>query len=267
MVRTIREKQPHPAPAEFDLRAQVERLEERFVALRDQARQAQRLASLGTAAAMLAHESNNLMTPVVGYAKYALEHDDVEMMKKALRTALRQTSALTAMADRILGLAVNEAQSFESTSVLECVDEAVACLCRDLTKDGITLKREIDSGLKVWADPKQLMQVLFNLLINARQAMSERGGHITIRAAETTDERVAVEVHDTGCGIPAAQLDAVFEPFFTTKKNMRQENCRSGVGLGLTICKDIIDEHRGQLAVKSEVGTGTTFTITLPSSG
>ena len=267
MVKTTRHRQPNLPPAEFDLRAQVERLEERFVALRDQARQAQRLASLGTAAAMLAHEFNNLMTPVVGYAEYALQHDDVEMMKKALRTTLRQTATLTAMADRILGLAIDEAQSFESVSVRPCAEEAVASLCRDLSKDGITLKIDVGDDLKVWADPKQLVQVLFNLLVNARQAIGGHGGRITIGAHQTVDEQTAIEVRDTGCGIPAEQLGAVFEPFFTTKQDLRRDGARCGSGLGLAICKDIIDEHRGRLTVESQVDRGTTFTITLPSSG
>ena len=265
MVNTTPHTQSGQAPVSLDLRAQVEDLERRFVALREQARQAQRLASLGTAAAMLAHEFNNLMTPVVGYGKYALEHDDVEMMKKAIAMTLSQTSTLTAMANRILGLAINEAQSFESVPVVQCAEEAVACLCRDLAKDGITLKLEIDPHLKVWTDPKQLVQVLFNLLINARQAMAKRGGWIGISARHADDERVAIRVRDTGCGIPAEQIQAVFEPFFTTKKDA-QQNGRPGAGLGLTICKDIIEEHRGRITVESEVGRGTTFTITLPSS-
>jgi signal transduction histidine kinase len=266
MAKTTVDTPPSAAVAELDLRAQVEQLERRFLALRDQARQAQQLASLGTAAAMLAHEANNLLTPVVGYAQYALDHDDVEMMKKALRMTLRQTTTLTAMADRILGLAVEEARSFQSVSVREWAEEAVACLCRDLSKDGITLEVEIAPHLKVWADPKQLVQVLFNLLLNAREAMDPCGGRITLRACETGDDGVAIQVRDTGCGIPANHLHAVFEPFFTTKKDPRK-NGRRGAGLGLAICKDIVEEHRGRIAVESTVGQGTTFTITLPSSG
>ncbi|MCK4661150.1 MAG: ATP-binding protein [Phycisphaerae bacterium] len=261
---------PHPPSGQdiahkIDLRSQVEDLERRFVALREQARQAQRLASLGTAAAMLAHEANNLLTPVVGYAKYALDHDDVDLMKKALGITLRQSSALTAMADRILGLAIDHAQLFESIPIVEVVEEAVACLCRDLSKDGITLSLEIDKELKVWGDSRQLVQVLFNLLNNARQAMGKHGGRITISARQCAENRVAVQVRDTGCGIHADQLDNIFHPFFTTKTNLRKNGHR-GSGLGLAICKDIIEEHRGRISVESEVGKGAVFTITLPCS-
>lgn len=266
MVKTTHDTQPAQTSSDLNLRTQIENLEQRFVALRDQARQAQRLASLGTAAAMLAHESNNLLTPVVAYAKYALEHDDVEMMKKALNITLKQTATLSSMANRILGLAIDEAKSFESVPVRQCVEEAIACFCRDLSKDGITLNLEIDPDLKVWTESKQLVQVLFNLLLNARQAMGNHGGRITISASETDDDRVSILIRDTGCGIPADQIEAIFEPFFTTKHQV-QQNGRPGSGLGLAICKDIITEHRGQIAVESEVGHGTTFTITLPSSG
>lgn len=257
---------PSQASGDLDLRAQVEDLERRFVALRDQARQAQRLASLGTAAAMLAHEFNNLMTPIVGYARYALDHEDVELMKTALRKTLRQAEMLTAMTDRILGLAIDQAQSFQSVPVLECAREAVDCLCRDLAKDGITLNLEIDPALKVWTDPRQLVRALFNLLFNARQAIGSGGGRITVSAREADDDDVAIRVSDSGCGIPPDLLDEVFEPFFTTKKDA-DEHGRRGAGLGLTICRDIIEEQRGRITVESQVGKGTTFTIRLPSSG
>src|SRR5262245_31081971 len=111
---------PNATTSDLDLRTQVESLERRFVALRDQARQVHRLASLGTAAAALAHEFNNLMTPVVGYAKYALDAGDVDLMKKALDLTLKQTAIGTAMAGRVLGLAVDEAQSFQSVAVEKC---------------------------------------------------------------------------------------------------------------------------------------------------
>ncbi|MCP4590760.1 MAG: hypothetical protein GY842_08445 [bacterium] len=257
---------PRQASVDLDLRSQVENLEQRFISLRDQARQAQRLASVGMAAAALAHESRNLITPIVGYAKKALDDDDVELMRKALRIALERCATLSNMSERILGLAVNEAQSFRSVPLLECVEEAVACLCRDVAKDGITMKTDIDPEIVVWADPKQLVQVLFNLLVNARQATVDRGGRITISASLNGEEQVDLRVCDTGSGIPADQLGMIFEPFFTTK-NKAEDRSRPGAGLGLAISKDIIEEHRGTISVESEVGKGTTFTITLPSSG
>ena len=251
--------------AETHLRAQIGRLEEQFDELRRQVRQVQQLASLGTAAAMLAHEYNNLVTPAVGYAQYALDADEPELMRKALTMTLRQTSIITAMADRILGLAVQEPQSFGSVNLRQVVDEAVACMARDPAKDGIDLRVNIDDQLTVRADEKQLLQVLFNLLLNARQALTGHGGRMVVEAVARDDDRVEICLRDNGCGIPAEKLDSIFEPFVTSKTGESAGGAK-GAGLGLAICRDIIDEHRGAITVQSQVGHGTTFTVTLPAA-
>lgn len=243
------------------LQAQFEKLERQFLQLKDQTRQAQTLASLGTAATMLAHEFNNLMTPVVGYARYALDSSDPELMVKALEMTLKQTAIVSAMSDRILGLAVNEAPSVQRVNLAEAVADAEACLCRDLSKDGVTLVVNIDAALHVSADPRQLQQVFFNLLINARQAITHRNGRIKVTAHRQDDEHIAIHLSDNGCGIPPEELDNIFDQFYSTKKDRPN---KSGIGLGLTLCHDIVDEHRGKITVTSEVGKGTTFTITLP---
>ena len=249
---------------ERQLQAQFSKLEEQFGRLKEQTRQCQKLASLGTAATMLAHEFNNLMTPVVGYAQYAIDSGDVELMIKALSMTLKQTGIVTAMSDRILGLAVNEAQSFQSVNVREAVDDAVACLCRDLSKDSITLETRVESNYQVWADPKQLQQVLFNLLINARQAISHRHGRIIVSARAIDDEQILLELRDNGAGIEAEDLNHIFDEFFSTKKGQAG---KSGIGLGLSLCREIVEEHRGTISAQSTVGEGTTFSITLPSAG
>ncbi|MCP4247650.1 MAG: hypothetical protein GY778_11425 [bacterium] len=257
-----------PAPVdggETQLRTHIARLEEQFDELRRQVRQVQQLASLGTAAAMLAHEYNNLVTPAVGYAQYALDTDEPELMRKALTMTLRQTSIITAMADRILGLAVQEPQSFASVNLRQMVDEAVACMARDPAKDGIVLRVNIDDKLTVRADEKQLLQVFFNLLLNARQALTGHGGRLSVEAVARDDDRVEICLRDNGCGIPADKLDSIFEPFVTTKTGDSAGGAK-GAGLGLAICRDIIDEHRGAITVQSQVGDGTTFTITLPAA-
>jgi signal transduction histidine kinase len=253
---------PQLSETERKLHAQFERLEQQFALLKQQTRQAQKLASLGAAATMLAHEFNNLMTPVLGYARYALDADDKELMAKALQMTIRQTDVITAMSDRILGLAANEAQSRQPVSIAKAVEDAVACMCRDLSKDGITLDADIDASLRVLADPKQLQQVLFNLFINARQAITHRNGRITVRA-EGGDEYLEIRIKDNGCGISADNLERIFEEFYTTKGDRPG---KSGLGLGLALCREIIEEHRGTITVESEPGHGTTFTLRLPSA-
>ncbi len=229
-----------------------------------QMHQAQKLASLGTAAAMLAHEFNNIMTPLVAYAQYALTTDDPEMMSKALRTTLKQTAAALEMSGRILGMAGDAPANFAAVTVRSVVDDAVACLCRDLSKDGITLAIDIDARLEVRAEAGQLRQVLFNLLLNARDALEGRSGRITISAAKSVDESVRITVADTGCGIPRDELSAVFDTFVTSKTGSDGKG-RRGTGLGLAICNEIINKHDGSIQVQSRVGEGTSFTITLPA--
>lgn len=255
---TIRETGP-----ETVLQEQIRRLEEQFDRLREQVRQTQQLASLGTAAAMMAHEYNNLMTPLVGRARMALDSGDRELMIKALELTLQQSSILAAMADRILTVAVHEAQTLEPVGLKAVVEGALIAMCRDPAKDGITLKIEIDDDLRVRADERQLMQVFFNLLLNAREAIQHRSGRIVVGAAPDGDEQVKVWVRDNGCGIAAENLERIFEPFVTTKQRDPRGKVK-GSGLGLSICRDIIAEHRGTISVESEPAKGTTFTITLP---
>ncbi len=245
------------------LQAQFRKLEAQFALLKEQTRQAQKLASLGSAAAMLAHEFNNLMSPVVGYARYALDHREPDLMAKALEMTLKQTSILTAMSDRILGLAVNEAQRIEAVNVRQAVADAEACLCRDLSKDGITLMNKVAEDVLVSADPKQLQQVLFNLFINARQAITHRSGRIKVWT-DVYDDQVGIHVSDNGGGIPADKLDDIFDAFYSSKQDDRPD--KSGIGLGLTLCKEIVEEHSGQISVDSQEGEGATFTITLPAA-
>ncbi len=247
---------------ELRLQEQFDQLEAQFDLLKDQTRQAQRLASLGTAATMLAHEFNNLMSPVVGYAQYAIDSQDPELMAKALRITLKQTGIMTAMSDRILGLAANESGSVQRVNIKEAINDARECLIRDLSKDNIEFVTDIDESLTFLADPRQMQQVFFNLLSNARQAIQHRHGRLTITAQRIDDEMVSISFRDNGSGIPEGSLDAIFQEFYTTKKDRPG---KSGIGLGLSMCRDIIEEHRGTIQVSSTVGEGTIFTIKLPS--
>lgn len=263
MPRTLRTRPDSLTDIEPALRAQLDRAEAQLATVRQQLRQTQQLASLGTAAAMLAHEFNNLMTPMVAYARFAIDSDDDALRIKALEITLKQTAIITAMSDRIVRLAMSKPLTLESVGLRAVVEEAVASLCRDLSKDGITLKLSIDDSLKVWADAKHLQQVFFNLLLNARRALGEKKGRIIIEAQLIADQRIRIEFRDTGCGIPGAELDHIFDAFVTSKGNGNSSG--AGVsGLGLTICRDLVHEHGGTISATSTQGKGTTFTIELP---
>ncbi len=241
---------------------QLEKLHHDLQHLKQQLRHTQRLATLGTAAAMLAHEFNNIMTPIMGYAQFALSRKDPDMMIKALQTTVAQAELACTMSQRILNMSADEPPAFKSIRLREIIDRSVESLCRDLAKDGIQLRIDFDDDLHVLADASQLQLVFVNLLINARDALTGRSGQITI-SADVGDDRVNILMADTGPGIPEDALDRIFDPFFTTKKD---QSASGGSGLGLALCHEIIEEHRGRIEVASTGSGGTSFLISLPSA-
>ena len=242
---------------------QLTAMEQRVGELTEQLRQAQKLAAMGTMSAMLLHELNNLLTPLVSYAQYASTKDDRELMRKALLKAVEQAEKVSGMSDRILNMATSQDPGVAPTSVRAVVDEAVACVGRALAKDSIALAIDIDPELKVLANAHQLQQVVYNLVLNARQAMLGKGGRLSI-AAQDEGPKVRLSVADTGVGIRSEHLARIFEPFFTTKRSADRAD-RRGIGLGLAVCKDIIEEHGGTIEVASGANAGATFVISLPA--
>lgn len=236
--------------------------------LRDQLNETQRLATIGTIAAVIAHEFNNLLTPIVSYSQYALssaqsEKPDIELIQKALNKSFQSANKAGKICASMLALARGQS-SFGPVSAQKLVDEVLTVLARDPQKDGIALRVQVEPDLHFQADPVQIEQVLLNLLINARQAMLGRGGALTVKAAGCLENNEAkLQISDTGCGIPEKVLPKIFQPFFTTKGAARNGEPR-GTGLGLAICKDIVQNHGGRIEVESLVGRGTTFTIYLP---
>jgi len=252
----------------YQLQVQLDHLADEFDQLKQQLRQSQKLASIGTTAAMIAHEFNNLFTPVVAYAGHALESGDVDLMRKALTKTIERVEVMHAMANRVIGLAKQSNGGVKPVPLLKLVEGAIACLCREPKKDNIAVNLQIDPDLKVRANENQLMQVLFNLVINARQAMLGRRGRLTIDASPHPDdpEWVRINVRDTGPGIDPKNLDHIFEPFFSTKTNATKPD-QKGLGLGLSICRDILEELDGTIEAHSKRNVGSTFTITLPVAG
>jgi len=239
-------------------------LSAQFDLLKVQVRQAQQLANLGTTAAMLAHEVNNLLTPIRAYAEYALTSDDHELMRKALAVTNKNAQMVIAMSSRILEISAAKPRKTEPVQVRTVVEDAVASLCRELSKDGIDLSVNVEESLTIQADPLQLQQVLFNLLLNAREALSAtHSGRLTISATRRGDN-VIIEVRNTGDSIPRELLPHLFEPFQTSKPVERAGRRRCG-GLGLALCRDLIEENSGTINVSSDAEKGTVFTITLPA--
>ena len=232
--------------------------------LKAQLNSLQGLANIGSATSMIAHEINNLLTPISSYAALALNNpEDKALAEKALTKAMRNCERASKVMESILALANGQTQEKKQCNIAAMVEEVFSCLCRDFSKDGITVNIAIPEELTIQAVPVQLQQVLMNLILNARDAMLPGGGILSIKAADNSGG-ILLEVSDTGCGIKPENLGKIFEPFFSTKKDGKATSQHSGAGLGLTFCKRIVDEHGGTISVESEIAKGSKFKITLP---
>ncbi len=265
---TQRRSEPRTPPGQTtrtdsNIAAHIEKLEGQLTRLKAQVRQAQQLASLGTAAATIAHEMNNLLTPMRSFAQAALECGDPALQKKALTVVVTDARMLASMADRVLTIGAAKSPTREAVSVRAAAEDAAASLCRDLAKDGIRFSIRADDAVSVWADPLHVRQVLFNLLLNARNAMAKsRHGHLVV-SAQRHGDRVVLTIEDGGPGIAPDKLPHVFDPLWTSKSADGPQRC---AGLGLALCRDLVEEDGGTIEVRSEPGVGTTFTITLPAA-
>jgi signal transduction histidine kinase len=262
------EQQP-PISLDQHLDAHISAMQAQLDAVKAQLTETQRLATIGTIAAVIAHEFNNLLTPVVSYSQFALqsaegEKPDMDLVRKALSKTFQASTKAGKICTSMLALARGHS-IFGEVVVQQLVDEVLLVLARDPQKDGIALRVQIQPDLRVQGDPVQLEQVLLNLLINARQAMLGKGGSLTVKASRSDDGEVRIQVIDTGAGIPEKLLPKIFQPFFTTKGTARPGESK-GTGLGLAICKEIVEHHKGHIEVQSELGKGTTFTIILPAA-
>jgi signal transduction histidine kinase len=234
--------------------------------LRQQLLQAQRLSSVGALASSVAHEFNNILTTIINYAKIGLraqgnEADRTEALEKILKGSQRAATIVNSM----LGFARNSSSQRERTDLAALADEVLVLTDKDLRSHHVQVEKKFQSRPSVTVVPGQIEQILLNLIINARQAMP-RGGRLRIEIRENPAARMAeIRVSDTGVGIPPDQLRLIFEPFYTTKEP--DEHGHGGTGLGLSVCRQIIEQHHGRIRVESVVGKGSTFTVKLPLEG
>ena len=248
----------------LSLHRDIDKLAQENDALRSQIGELQHLANMGLASYMIAHEINNLLTPIGTYAGLALDNPkEEELGRKALGKAVRNCERASKIMESMLALANGQAQEKMDCRLAELVQDVFGCLARDFGRDGIKVDIQIAPDLEVRAVPAQIQQVLMNLILNAREAMLKGGGILRIKAEENTDA-VEITVSDTGCGIEPSDLKEIFEPFFTTKKKGSSPAGRSGCGLGLAFCRKVVEAHDGTISVQSKPAQGSTFKIVLP---
>ena len=231
--------------------------------LRQQLLQAQRMSSVGALASSVAHEFNNILTTIINYAKLALKPDATEAARtQSLEKILKGSQRAATIVSSMLGFARNNSTAREMTDIAALIEEVLILAEKDLSKHRVQVETKFQGRPRAPVVPGQIEQVLLNLIINARQAMP-RGGRLRIDVRPNPHtQMVEVRVADSGVGIPLERLPLIFEPFYTTKEP--DEHGHGGTGLGLSVCRQIIDQHQGRIRVESLVGKGSTFTIKLP---
>jgi signal transduction histidine kinase len=234
--------------------------------LREQLLRAQRLSSVGTLASSVAHEFNNILTTIMNYAKLGMRPDCTDASKQqAFEKIMKGSHRAATIISSMLGFARNSATRRELCDLVSLVEEVLVLTDKDLSKHQVKVERRIHSRPKAPVVRGQIEQILLNLVINARQAMS-RGGTLTIDVRTNPRTHMAeIAVCDSGVGIPPEQLRLIFEPFYTTKTPDDQGH--GGSGLGLSVCRQIIEQHQGRIRVESVVGKGSKFTVKLPMEG
>jgi signal transduction histidine kinase len=234
-----------------NLGAQMKELKE----TQEQLIQAAKLAALGEMASNIAHELNNPLTSIIGFSELSQEETDIETIKKDLKIIEQESIRAKEIVNQLLEFARKRSIKIGDVNLNILLKEVLQLASLQLKHANIQVIEEFDEIPTIKGDHNQLKQVFLNMINNAIFAMPE-GGTLTLRTGKI-DDKVFVDVEDTGHGIPPEILQRIFEPFFTTKKE-------KGTGLGLSISYKIIESHGGKIEVKSEVNKGTRFTVLLP---
>lgn len=220
----------------------------------------QRLEIIGTLTSSIAHEFNNLLTPIMGNSLMALEKlpSDEDPLYDDLLEIYTVSCRAKEVISRLSDLSRKNTETcFRSTGP----DEVIRKMVRT-AEPARPENVQINMNLNCWdqrltANELQLSQLILNLILNGFHAMEPRGGILTL-STSFDEENIQIEISDTGCGIPDDLQQKIFEPFFTTKETGK------GTGLGLAIVAQVVEDHRGKIRVRSREGQGTTFEVSLP---
>jgi C4-dicarboxylate-specific signal transduction histidine kinase len=227
-----------------------------------------RVATMGQLSASIAHEVKQPITATVAYASAALRWlaarpPNLDEVRQALNRIVADGGRANSIVDRTRAFFKKEPQRKDGLDINEAILELIAFMRGEASKHGVELVVQLVDGLpQIQGDRVQLQQVMLNLMINALEAMSATDvGERTllIRTSQSGANELCISVKDSGPGLDAEHLEGVFEAFFTTKP--------SGLGMGLPICRSIVESHGGRLWVTPNSAGGATFQFTLPAPG
>ena len=231
--------------------------------------QAEKMATVGLLAAGVAHEINNPLTAIFGFAEglkrrlpkleARLEEAEVRDLEEYTTTILKECQRCQGIVQSLLTFSRQPSPDFSSIDLNELVDDTLVLLRTRLKQyPDRVIHLKFEKALPaIRGDASQLKQVVMNLLLNALDAVCG-GGEITVQTTNQNEEWVSLAVKDTGCGIAADHQSRLFEPFFTTKP------VGQGIGMGLSICYNIVQQHGGEINLCSQEGIGSTFMVRLP---
>jgi len=219
---------------------------------------ANKLSALGELASSIAHEIKNPLISIQGFARRIGTTEDRDKLEKYAKFIEQEADRLTQVLTKLLGFSRMDEPKKDFLNMNDIVDDTVLFMEHHLTRFKnveIAVEKEPDLPL-VQVDRIHVQQTVVNILMNAAQAMPG-GGKILIQTGRG-DQYVFISITDTGVGIKEEDLEKIFEPFFTTKEK------EQGTGLGLSLCKRLIEANAGKIEVESKVGEGTTFRIMVP---
>ena len=211
--------------------------------LQERLLQSEKMASVGQLVSGVAHELNNPLTGVMGFAQLLLARDLDDTVRAQIQTIYGEAERAAKIVQNLLSFARRRKPTKEMADVNALLQRVLELRSYDFTIRNISLDMTLDPRMaRVWVDPDQIQQVFFNVIKNAEQAMIDAhgGGKLTV-VTRGTDDGVRISIADDGPGIPPDIQRRIFDPFFTTKE------AGQGTGLGLTICYSIIDEHGGRI--------------------
>jgi C4-dicarboxylate-specific signal transduction histidine kinase len=224
-----------------------------------------RVTTLGELTASIAHETNQPLAAVVANAEAALrwldrETPDLDGVRRSVKWIIEDGHRATEVVRRVKALAKKTDIEKAPLDINEAIREVIALLQRELTSHRVSLQTELAPALPmILGDRVQLQQVIINLVMNgieAMQTVTDRPHELLIRSRQAETNQMLVSVTDCGVGISAENADRLFNAFFTTKS--------SGLGMGLSICRSIVEAHGGRLSASANEGAGATFQFVLP---
>ncbi len=226
--------------------------------LREQLAEYEKLSALSQLALGAAHEINNPLLGISSYLEMLAEEADDSKTKEEVGLVLENVNRISETIRGLLNFARPSPPQFTKININHLIEETLAFLSHQPIFRKIDIHRNLAPSLpQITADLNQIRQVLINVFLNAAQSMPQ-AGELTVATDKVKfQERIQIDITDTGEGIPPENLSQIFNPFFTTKKS-------GGTGLGLSISQSLIKNHNGTIHMKSAVGKGTTVTVVLP---